>query len=704
MKFQFSDVRKLPGHALAYARSPRARKAVWWILGIVVAIGVLGALAAPPLVRWKLEQELTKVLHRKVTIESLRINPYTLTVAVGGLRINERDGDTAVLSATEIFADISSSSLFRLAPVLPAVRIAGLKARVVRLEAGRYNWSDVIDEILNKPSDPNEPPPRFAVANIELTDGGIDFDDRPAGRQHEVSAIHLAIPFLSSLPVHQDITVEPKFSAKVDGTPIELAGKARPFKDTRDTSLNLDIHGLDLTRFLEYVPGTLPVRISSALLDSDLDLNFAQPRGKAPSIVLSGMVVLRDLDVQEPSGAPLLKLAQLALDVRSVEPLTRRFEISKVTLDTPEMRVHRHKGGEIFLARLLAPRTDAVTTEKADTTGSPALSFKVDEITVTGGKLEAFDERVARPVRMKFDEIRLSAQDVSNAPGTSSRFDLFIHAASDDTVTLAGTFGMLPLQASGTLKVERVRLPALWPYVEPFVAADASDGQIDFAAAFSYNVTDGTPNVILKDVEVALRSLALRQRWDKLELLRIPELAIHGGMLDLRSRTLAAGELKTNGGRIAVRRDRDGTLNFQKLAVSDSNTGGTEAPATSKPWSATLKKLSVDRYAATVEDEGAGSAATANIENLALTASNLTTTKGQSGEIALKLTLNKTGTLAVSGPYTNAPLSARLKIDARDFGIVPAQPEYFRQARCAAAGAPVRGSLCAWPQKCAPPE
>src|SRR5678816_2649592 len=78
MEIRFAALRNFPGHALAFSRTTRARRIFWWIFGIVAAIGVLGALVAPPIARFKLEQELTKVLHRKVTIETIRINPYTL--------------------------------------------------------------------------------------------------------------------------------------------------------------------------------------------------------------------------------------------------------------------------------------------------------------------------------------------------------------------------------------------------------------------------------------------------------------------------------------------------------------------------------------------------------------------------------------------------------------------------------------------------
>ena len=680
MEIRFATLRNLPGRAIAFSRTTRARKTLWWIFGIIAAIGVLGALVAPPLARFKLEQELTKVLHRKVAIETLRINPYTLSVTVRGLRINERDGDAAALSTEEIYADVSSASFFRLAPVLSAIRVTRPQVQVVRVDADHYNWSDLIDEFINKPKDPAEPPTRFALANIEIIDGDIAFDDRPQRAKHAVSAIQLAVPFLSSLPVDQEITVEPKFSAAMDGTPVELVAKAKPFKPTHESSLNLDIHGLDLTRYVEYVPGGLPVKLRAGRLETDLDITFAQLPGKPPALTLSGKLGLLDLDVQEPTGDPLLKLPRLAIEIRAVEPLTRRIEISRVSIESPEMRVRRQKNSEIFLLRLFTSKADTGKAAKPETAQAPPLSFSIAEIALTAGKLESIDERAARPVRLTFDEVRLTLQDLSNAPGASGRFDIFMHAATNETLALAGTAGLQPLQATGTLKLERVQLPALWPYVEPFVAFDATAGQLDAATSFTYEGAGDTPNLVLKDIEVALRSLALRQRWNKQELLSIPALAVHGGSLDLNSQTVIVGELSTSGGHIGVRRDREGTLNLQKLIAADAAASPAAAPAgaTAKPWIATLRKLAIDRYAATIDDESAGPAATARIENLALTADNLSTAKGERSNIALKLALNKTGTLAVRGPVTLAPPSARLKIDARTVGIVPAQPYFER--------------------------
>ena len=55
-------------------------------------IGVLGFLVLPPLVKSTLVEKLSAALHRPVSVVSISINPYTLSVQVAGLAIQEKGG------------------------------------------------------------------------------------------------------------------------------------------------------------------------------------------------------------------------------------------------------------------------------------------------------------------------------------------------------------------------------------------------------------------------------------------------------------------------------------------------------------------------------------------------------------------------------------------------------------------------------------
>ena len=89
------------------------------------------------------------------------------------------------------------------------------------------------------------PLPKFALFNIRLVDGRIDFDDRAEGEKHEVSDLRIGIPFLSSLPADAEVKVAPELS---------LTGDALPFQGTHAAVLNLDVHSVNLTRLTDYLP------------------------------------------------------------------------------------------------------------------------------------------------------------------------------------------------------------------------------------------------------------------------------------------------------------------------------------------------------------------------------------------------------------------------------------------------------------------
>src|SRR6185503_13950039 len=126
------DVKQIRQQSLSIARHPRTRKIAIWFVAVVVAFGVLLGLAAPPLIRGKVASMLSDKLHRPVTIEQIKINPYTMTLAVRGFLMKERQGDTPALSFDELFVNLEIQSLFRLAPVLKELRLVKPYISLVR--------------------------------------------------------------------------------------------------------------------------------------------------------------------------------------------------------------------------------------------------------------------------------------------------------------------------------------------------------------------------------------------------------------------------------------------------------------------------------------------------------------------------------------------------------------------------------------------
>ena len=147
--------------------SPRSRKIGQWLIGIFVLLGVLGFLAAPPLLKSLLQSQLSAQLHREVSIGDIAINPYALTAQVSGLSI-KAEGGREVAAFDALFVNLSSASIFKRALVVDEIRLQGLRLAVARVAEGRYDISDLLDEWMKPKDEPETGTPRFSLNNIQL--------------------------------------------------------------------------------------------------------------------------------------------------------------------------------------------------------------------------------------------------------------------------------------------------------------------------------------------------------------------------------------------------------------------------------------------------------------------------------------------------------------------------------------------------------
>jgi len=152
MAITLSDMRV---KANGVVRHPRTRKIAIWLISFFVAIGVLFGLIAPPLIRGKIAAALSDKLHRQVSIEQIRLNPYAMTATIRGFLVKERQSQQPAISFDELYVNLQLQSLFRLAPVIKDLRLVKPYINVVRNQDRKYNFQDLIDEFTSGPPGPS---------------------------------------------------------------------------------------------------------------------------------------------------------------------------------------------------------------------------------------------------------------------------------------------------------------------------------------------------------------------------------------------------------------------------------------------------------------------------------------------------------------------------------------------------------------------
>ena len=417
--------------ALAVLQSAKLKKYLIRAVLVFALIGVVGFLILPPVVKYFVLAKASEALHRTVDVKKISINPYALTMEVEGLSIQEREGSETFASFDSLYVNLQSASIFRGGPVVGEFRLVSPKVRIVRLSDTRYNFSDLMDEFMAQPKSEG-PTPAFSINNIQLTGGSVEFDDRPVEEKHLVSDINISLPFVSSLAYATDIFVEPSFSATFNGSPLVIKGKSKPFSETRESEMALDLADLELDRFLDYSPIKLPIKMLSGKLDTKLSAVFRQEKEKPATLEISGALGIKDLNVKENSGASLLSFKQLDVSIAPSELLGGRYAVERVALASPEVHARVSKEGDInwiefFRGELAKAQTKETLADDpaAVTKSSPAgISWSLGQATISGGAVHWLDESHGEPFNAKIDNIEIDLRKLTSHNENPAEVDL----------------------------------------------------------------------------------------------------------------------------------------------------------------------------------------------------------------------------------------------------------------------------------------
>ncbi len=646
-----------------------------------VVFTIVGFFVLPPIVKSILIKKLSENLHRQVTINQIKINPYTLSLTARGLTVKDRASPETFASCEEIFLDLQSLSALKMALIFSEIRFTKPYLNISHRQDLSYNFSDLIEKKESKPAEKEKSKPlRFSFNNIRIENGSIDFFDEPNKTKHTVRELNIGLPFLSNIPSYVERFVQPHFSANINGTPYKIEGKTKPFADSLESSFDINLTDLDIPYYLAYVPIKMNFKILSAYLDMQTRISFVETKDRKPSVTVTGNVSLKKIAIDDEKKNPLLRLPLLDISIAPSEPIAKIIHLSKVSVQSPALEIRRDEKGAANVQSLFPEKQETKPAREKVEVSTP-LSVDIDEIQMVGGKVSFSDLSTSTPFKTILNPIELKVDHFSNGKDKKSALALSIKTETKETVKLDGEFSIDPLVAEGTVEVKSIPLKKYSPYYRDKILFDIEDGRLDLSSRYKYTKGEKEPEVYLSRISVSLNALRLKKAEENEEFLKIPNFSIKETDLDLRKREIKVGGFSTQKGELFVKRFKNGDMNVLKLTTPPPSVSK-EAPKedkskdAEKPWLILLKNLSVDNYTIRVEDQTVSGPVIISAENLKVRGESISTAKNTKGKLSLSLLLNQKGTISTTGMIGIDPLTADLKMDLKGIEIGPLQ-SYF---------------------------
>jgi uncharacterized protein involved in outer membrane biogenesis len=693
------------------ARARRTRKIGLIVVAVIAFFGIATYFAVPPILRHVVTGPVAKSIHREVSVGKIGFNLYRLRLDIDKLHVSDRDSPAAFVDVGHLRLKVSWTSLFRFAPVIGEVAIDRPAIRVVRENEQKFNFSDLLE---GAPPDKSKPPPppsapmRFAVSNIQIRDGDVQFDDKLLGEHHAVEHIHVNVPFIANLPQDVDIFVEPLVEMIVDGSRLHIAGVAKPFGASRDSVVDLKLHKLDLRQYLAYVPRKLPIKVPKGTLSADVYLHFLLENSR-PLILLNGTVALDQLDMRDAADAPLIALTHGEVKLTDVEPLGAVVYLRLIRLDGLTTHLVRNRDGSNNLSSIVAsnpPPAPAAQTQgtitqpQAATPVSPSapMDFALESFELVNSVVELTDNSGPQPAVVALDGIHAGVVNLRTIGQVPATYDVSAKIRSGGSIAVKGGLNLAGSQASSDIALDQIELPALQAFAQSAFAGNIASGKFSAKANLVTNF-GGKFNLHAEPASVAIENFEVHAPRERETPAQWKSISASIGQFDLAGRTATVKEVRADGLHVYVRRDHNGRLSLESLMRSApappehkgrapervaarsrrrrrAAPAATPAPATppGESWKYQIASIALEQTDATFEDHMAPRPIKLAVAPLNLHLKDVSSDLAKPIAVDIDGTLNRKGTFKVTGTAAPIPLKADLRIATKRLDLSFADP------------------------------
>ncbi|HEX5678157.1 MAG TPA: DUF748 domain-containing protein [Alcanivorax sp.] len=471
----------------------------WWrsrgwgarILAILALLYVLYALTIflilPGWVRGEVEERLSGLLGRDVTVEEVHLNPLTLSATAEQFRI--ADSGTEFLARFDrLYVNAGFwASLFHWRPWVSEVDLAGLQVRLRRGKDGALNLDDIITRLRESgkdgkaeetpPDDESSAPPAFTISHLRLSEGRVTLSDASGS---EPSSLTLPVAFsiedLTTRGVGEEDNLYEMHVEGPDGGTLDWQG--RFVFEPLTVEGRLQMEKVDVAAFTRLLEPHFPFQVPSGVLGLAADYRYGTGDGEGEGLTVNNgrfqldrLRILRDGNAEPSFVVPSLKVSGVSLNLAG-----QRVRVPEVVLTDPKMRAVLTEQG-LDLATLFLPSdpeqaqdTREKVREEAEESAERiregrAWGVTLDQFKIDNGSVVFRDQTLPEPVEVTLSEGALNLTDFRIEDSVRWQWEGSAVLAQSGRLSHSGTGQLTPLKVSADLALTDLPLAALSPWL-----------------------------------------------------------------------------------------------------------------------------------------------------------------------------------------------------------------------------------------------
>ncbi len=390
--------------------------------------------------------------------------------------------------------------------------------------------------------------------------------------------------------------------------------------------------------------------------------------------------------LKETNGEVFSSFGELYVNFQLSSIFKGAWVFDEISLQDPFAQITYLQDGTFNFANLISNSSPAPPPQKPQ----PPPPVIVYHLRITNAALAFADLTRKEPFKILYQPINVNLNDFTTLRDKSSPYQIAATGDSGESFGWSGDITVNPLSSSGTFRLNGLKLNKYMPYSHDFALFDIVDGQVDLATDYRYDSATNALDLEVSNAVMTLSRFRLKTPDTGEEVLSIPELSVKQVEASVARRAAKIGAVKSSGGMVLVRQNKDETINLLANLVPPPKEAATNsAPAAGPPWTVKIDEIAFDNYAIKAEDKKPPKPAAFNIDQLGFNLKNVSNLSNAPVTFALSLRLQETGLIGVTGAVTLSPPSADVLIGVTNLDLRMVQSYLEQQVKMAVA----RGAL-----------
>jgi hypothetical protein len=369
------------------------------------------------------------------------------------------------------------------------------------------------------------------------------------------------------------------------------------------------------------------------------------------------------------TSQPFIDISHLRLKVSWASLLRLALVVKELHVERPEVHLVRMADQRFNVSDLLDRPVPA------DKSRHP-FRMAVFNLQLNDGTLNIADHSGATPGALALQGVHVELHNLRPTGQTPASFVVGARLSGGGSVALKGRLDLAQSEVTSEVSLDQIDLPRLQDLAPSVLPARFTAGHLSAQANVQASFAAGRFNVRAEPATVALEQVEWHVPGQRETPMAWTRLSASIDQVDWAARQVTVHEMRADGVRVLVQRERDGEVSLPSLirAPTFSMPPSLPASASASAWHYRIASLAIDNAEARLEDAAAPTRIELVVAPMHLHLKDLSSDLSEPIGLELEGTLNRQGRFAITGTAVPARLQANLRVATHELDLAALDP------------------------------